>query len=191
LTSIYDNELLTMIGSNWTTGSKTSIWKAVRETRVSGSKEDIFKALDWLVSDEYLEERRWKNTIQYRRNDRGDSELGFLGIMKVFEWNQKVELDEIERLDTITETEELLDLTKDGKELLDHVQDQVDRAYIVMVRMNYQSKLRVITQRIADERTKQLQDHIDKIMKALTSKYDNDLIKEYFQNHLKRLEFKI
>ncbi len=180
-----------MIGSNWTTGSKTSIWKAVRETRVSGSKEDIFKALDWLVSDEYLEERRWKNTIQYRRNDRGDSELGFLGIMKVFEWNQKVELDEIERLDTITETEELLDLTKDGKELLDHVQDQVDRAYMVIIRMNYQSHLKVITQRAAHERTKQLQQHIDKIMTALTSKYNNDSIKEYFQNHVKNLEFKI
>jgi hypothetical protein len=49
----------------------------------------------------------------------------------------------------------------------------------------------VITQRIADERTKRLQQHIDKIMTALTSKYDNKLIKEYFQNHLKRLEFKI
>ena len=75
--------------------------------------------------------------------------------------------------------------------MLDHIQDQVDRAYMVMVRMNYQSKLRVITQKIADERTKRLQDHIDKIMTALTSKFNNDLIKEYFQNHVTRLEFKI
>jgi hypothetical protein len=49
----------------------------------------------------------------------------------------------------------------------------------------------VITQRIADERIKLLQQHIDKIMTALTSKYPNDLIKEYFQNHVTRLEFKI
>ena len=176
-----------VIGSQWCE-SKTWVWKKIG---VNVNKKHIFDNIDNLVSKGHLEEREIKNKTQYRRNDKGDSELGFLGIMKVFEWNQKVELDEIERLDTITETEELLDLTKDGKELLDHVQDQVDRAYIVMVRMNYQSKLRVITQRIADERTKRLQDHIDKIMIALTSKYSNDLIKEYFQNHITRLEFKI
>jgi ribosomal protein S3AE len=57
--------------------------------------------------------------------------------------------------------------------------------------MNYQSKLKVITQRIADERTNLLQRHIDKTMTALTSKYDNNLIKKYFQNHVKNLQFKI
>ena len=101
--------------------------------------------------------------------------------------NQNYELDKIKELSTIG----YLTLTNDGLELLDHVQDQVDRAYMVMVRMNYQSKLKVITQRIADERTKRLQDYIDKTMTALTSKFSNDLIKEYFQNHVTRLEFKI
>ena len=57
--------------------------------------------------------------------------------------------------------------------------------------MNYQKQLDVILFDIADERTNLLQQHIDKIMTALTSKYDNKLIKEYFQNHEKRLEFKI
>ena len=102
-------------------------------------------------------------------------------------WNQNIELDAIKQLNTIG----LYELTPEGKELLDDIKVEIDRAYIVMVRMNYQSKLRVITQRIADERTKRLQDYIDKTMTALTSKYDNKLIKEYFQNHLKRLEFKI
>ena len=123
----------------------------------------------------------------YKRDDNGDSEIGFSSIITMMEWNQNVELDEIKRLNTIG----LYELTNDGKELLDHIQDQVDRVYMVMVRMNYQSKLRVITQKMADERTKRLQDHIDKIMTALTSKYSNDLIKEYFQNHVTRLEFKI
>ena len=123
----------------------------------------------------------------YKRDDNGDSEIGFSSIITMMEWNQNVELDEIKRLNTIG----LYELTNDGKELLDHIQDQVDRAYMVMVRMNYQAKLRVITQKIADERTKRLQQHIDKIMIALTSKYSNDLIKEYFQNHVTRLEFKI
>ena len=117
------------------------------------------------------------------------------------EWNQNVELDKIKELNTISYGIYVVnengyeqwenELTNDGKELLDHIQDQVDRAYMVMVRMNYQAKLRLITQKIADERTKRLQQHIDKTMTALTSKYDNKLIKEYFQNHVTRLEFKI
>ncbi len=62
---------------------------------------------------------------------------------------------------------------------------------MVMVRMNYQANLKVISQRTANERTERLQQHIDKTMKTLTSKFNNDLIKEYFQNHVKNLEFKI
>ena len=123
----------------------------------------------------------------YKRNDNGDSELGFQSIITMMEWNQNVELDKIKELTTIGHKT----LTDEGKELLDHVQDEVDRAYMVIVRMNYQSKLKVITQRTANERTEILQEHIDKTMTALTSKFNNDLIKEYFQNHVKNLEFKI
>ena len=169
--------------------------------KVGGNKATFTKEIKNLLDQDYLQFKQVGNRHYYKRNDNGDSELGFASIMKLFEDNQKTELDAIERLTTIGygiynvnesghgQWENTL--TNEGKELLDHIQSEVDRAYIVMVRMNYQSKLRVITQRIADERTKRLQQHIDKIMTALTSKYDNKLIKEYFQNHLKRLEFKI
>jgi len=169
--------------------------------KVGGNKATFTKEIKNLLDQDYLQFKQVGNRHYYKRDDSGDNEIGFMGIMKLFEDNQKTELDEIERLTTIGygiynvnesgygQWENTL--TNEGKELLDHIQSEVDRAYIVMVRMNYQSKLRVITQRIADERTKRLQQHIDKIMTALTSKYDNKLIKEYFQNHLKRLEFKI
>ena len=167
----------------------TPTWISTNELflKIGGNKSAFLRKLKQAESDGYIDMKQEGNKKFYKRNDNGDSELGFQSIITMMEWNQNVELDKIKELTTIGHKT----LTDEGKELLDHVQDQVDRAYIVMVRMNYQSKLRVITQRIADERTKQLQDHIDKIMKALTSKYDNDLIKEYFQNHLKRLEFKI
>ena len=193
----YDKEIMGVIGSEWCE-SKTWVWKKIG---VNVNKKHIFDNIDNLVSKEYLEEREIKNKTQYRRNDKGDSELGFLGIMKLFEDNQKTELKKIERLTTISYGIYNVDesghgqweneLTNDGKELLDHIQSEVDRAYTVIVRMNYQSKLKVITQRIADERTNLLQRHIDKTMTALTSKYDNNLIKKYFQNHVKNLEFKI
>ena len=155
--------------------------------KVGGNKSLFLQNIKKAEDDGYIEIKQDGRKKLLKRNDNADSEMSFSSIMAVMEWNQKDELDKIKELPTIG----YLTLTNEGIELLDHVQDQVDRAYIVMVRMNYQSKLRVITQKIADERTKRLQDHIDKTMTALTSKFNNDLIKDYFQNHLTRLEFKI
>ncbi len=167
----------------------TPTWISTNELflKVGGKKAEFLRKLKQAESDGYIDMKQEGNRKLYKRNDNGDNEIGFSSIITMMEWNQNVELDEIKRLNTIG----LYELTPEGKELLDHIQDQVDRAYMVMVRMNYQSKLRVITQKIADERTKRLQQHIDKTMTALTSKFNNDLIKEYFQNHVTRLEFKI
>jgi len=169
--------------------------------KMHGNKTLILENIKSLESDGYLVMKQEGNKKLYKRDDNGDSELGFTSIITMMEWNQNVELDKIKELNTISYGIYVVnengyeqwenELTNDGKELLDHIQDQVDRAYMVMVRMNYQAKLRLITQKIADERTKRLQQHIDKTMTALTSKYDNKLIKEYFQNHVTRLEFKI
>ena len=181
----------------------TPTWISTNELflKVGGNKSAFLRKLKQAESDGYIDMKQEGNKKLYKRNDNGDSELGFQSIITMMEWNQNVELDKIKELNTISYGIYVVnengheqwenELTNDGKELLDHIQDQVDRAYMVMVRMNYQSKLRVITQKIADERTKRLQDHIDKIMIALTSKYSNDLIKEYFQNHVTKLEFKI
>ena len=167
----------------------TPTWKHTNHIveRIHGNKTLILKAIKDLLDKDYLQFKQVGNRKLYKRNDSGDNEIGFMGIMKNFEEMQKLELDEIKKIPTIG----YLTLTQQGKDLLDHVQEQVDRAYIVMVRMNYQAKLRVITQRIADERTKQLENYIDKIMSVLTNEYDHNLIKEYFQNHEKRLDFKI
>ena len=167
----------------------TPEWISTNELikRITGNKTLILKDIKEAESNGYINFKQDGNKKFYKRNDNGDNEIGFTSIITMMEWNQNVELDKIKELTTIG----LYELTPEGKELLDHIQYEVDRAYMVMVRMNYQSKLRVITQKIADERTKRLQDHIDKTMTALTSKFNNDLIKDYFQNHMTRLEFKI
>ena len=181
----------------------TPTWISTNELflKIGGNKSAFLRKLKQAESDGYIDMKQEGNKKFYKRNDNGDSELGFQSIITMMEWNQNVELDKIKELNTISYGIYVVnengyeqwenELTNDGKELLDHIQDQVDRAYMVMVRMNYQAKLRLITQKIADERTKRLQQHIDKTMTALTSKYDNKLIKEYFQNHVTRLEFKI
>jgi DNA-binding PadR family transcriptional regulator len=155
--------------------------------QMHGNKTLILENIKALESDGYLVMKQEGNRKLYKRDDNGDSEIGFSSILAVMVWNQNIELDAIKQLNTIG----LYELTIEGKELLDDIKVEIDRAYIVMVRMNYQAKLRLITQKIADERTKRLQDHIDKTMTALTSKFNNDLIKNYFQNHVTRLEFKI
>ena len=167
----------------------TPTWISTNELflKVGGNKSAFLRKLKQAESDGYVDMKQEGNKKIHKRNDNGDSELGFQSIITMMEWNQNVELDKIKELTTIGHKT----LTDEGKELLDHVEDEVDRAYMVIVRMNYQSKLKVITQRTANERTERLQQHIDKTMKALTSKFNNDLIKEYFQNHVKNLEFKI
>lgn len=167
----------------------TPTWISTNELflKVGGNKSAFLRKIKQAESDGYIDMKQEGNKKFYKRNDNGDSELGFQSIITMMEWNQNVELDKIKELTTVGHKT----LTDEGKELLDHVQDQVDRAYMVIVRMNYQSKLKVITQRTANERTERLQQHIDKTMKALTSKFNNDLIKEYFQNHVKNLQFKI
>ena len=181
----------------------TTKWISTNELflKVGGNKSAFLRKIKQAESDGYIDMKQEGNKKFYKRNDNGDSELGFQSIITMMEWNQNVELDKIKELNTISYGIYVVnengheqwenELTNDGKELLDHIQDQVDRAYMVIVRMNYQAKLRLITQRTANERTERLQQHIDKIMTALTSKYDNKLIKEYFQNHVKNLQFKI
>ena len=155
-----------------------------------GDRNSILVAIRNLHADDYLEYREVKNRHEYKRNDKADSELKFSSIMKNFEIAQKEQLDEME-LNKIIFLPDHTRLTKDGIDLLDRVQDEVERAYMLMVRMNYQAQLNVITKRSANERSKKLQEHIDKTMKTLTRKYPANLIKEYFQNHVKVLEFKI
>ena len=101
-----------------------------------------------------------------------------------------MQLDEINQ-DKIIFLPDHTRLTIDGEMLLDSIQDEMERAYTLMVRMNYQAQLDVISKRTANERSKRLQEHIDKTMKMLTRKYPANMIKEYFQNHVKNLQFKI
>ena len=71
------------------------------------------------------------------------------------------------------------------------MQGEVDRAYMMIVRVGYQSQLNVIPNDIGNERIETLEDYIDVIMNALQKKYDKEVMKEYFQNHVKKFQFKI
>ena len=192
LTDKYDNLILqitSLAGGQWTE-SKTAIWAEI--CRIAGmkvNKKAVFDRINHLESVGFLKSKSDQNRKQYRRKDTADSHLEFIQIMKDFEVNQKTELEQIKKLKTITKVNGKL--SKAGKELLDHVQDEVDRAYMMIVRVGYQSQLNVIPHDIGNERIETLEQYIDEIMSKLQKKYDNEVMKEYFQNHVKKLEFKI
>ncbi len=188
MTSSYDDKILEFTPSSW---NEEGISTNELIKNVHGNKTLILKAIKDLESNGYLESRKVKNTIEYKRKDMAQTETQFNLIFEnTFEWNQEIELDVIDKTVSITKGEGII-LTKKGKELLDHIQDEVDRAYMVIVRLNYQVQLGILPNNIAQPRIKRLENHIRKIMTSLQTNYPNKAIKEYFQNHVKKFEFKI
>jgi len=180
LTSKYDDLIL----------KNTREWISTNDLvrEIQGNKTLIVKAIK---NNPFLESRKKGNRIEYKRKDMAETETQFdLMFKQGFEWNQNVELDVIEKTVSITKGEGII-LSKKGKELLDHIQGEVDRAYMVIVRLNYQVQLGILPNNIAQPRIKRLENHINKIMAELHNNYSNKAVKEYFQNHVKRFEFKI
>jgi len=186
LTTRYDNKILE-ICSNWQFTNNI-----VR--KVGGDKSAIIQSLKRLVEMHFLEVKPNSNKVLYKRLDTAQNEFDFLQMLKVMESNQKEEINNLKQFSTL--------LMKDGKrlrqksfEVLEHVNEEVNRAYMVKVRLDYQKNLQIITSDIADDRTKMLDDYIEKIMSTVMSKNKDNAtkyaIQEYFQNHTTKLEFKI
>jgi len=174
----------------------TSNWRATNDIvrKVGGDKSAIIQACKRLVEMDYLQTNPNKNKIFYRRKETAQSEFNFIIMMDNFEINQKTELNVLKQLPTL--------LMKDGKRLrqksidvLEHINEEVNRAYMVKMRLDYQKNLSLIQDNVAEERIKKLDKYIEKIMSAIMSKNKDDiiikLIQEYFQKHTTKFEFKI
>ena len=186
MTTKYDNKILE-ICSNWRHTNNIV-------SKVEGDKSAVIQSLKRLVDMDFLEVKPNSNKLLYKRKDTAQKEFDFMMMMKVMENNQKQELHNLSQFSTI--------LMKDGKRLrqkslyvLEHINEEVNRAYMVKVRLDYQKNLEIITSDIADNRTKMLDDYIEKIMSTVMNKNQDDktrkAIQEYFQNHTTKLEFKI
>lgn len=183
MTTYYDDKILTYT-SQWITTN--GLVRCVR-----GNKTRIVKAIHDLESEGYLESRKVGNTIQYSRKDNVETNYNFNKLIDVFQMNQNVEFDEIEKIkDLKTKSGKL---SKRSRDLLEHIEEQVDSAYKITIRTKYQEKLGLIPYRIAQKRIEILESIISKIMNTINTKYSEDvkLIQEYFQNHSKEYRFKI
>ena len=186
LTSKYDDLIL----------KNTSNWRTTKDVarKVGGDKSAIIQACKRLVETDHLETNPNKNKIMYRRKDTAQSEYNFIIMMDRFEANQKTELNALNQFSTL--------LMKDGKRLrqksidvLEHINEEVNRAYMVKVRLDYQKNLSLIPDHVAEERIKKLDKYIEKIKSAIMSKNKDSqtvkVIQDYLQNHTTKFEFKI
>ena len=186
LTTEYDDLIL----------KNTSNWRVTNDIvrKIGGDKSEIIQACKKLEETDYLETNPNKNKIMYRRKKTPQSEFNFINMMDNMEANQKSELNSLNQFSTL--------FMKDGKRLrqkvldvLAHINEEVNRAYMVKVRLEYQMKSSLIPDSIAEDRIKKLDKHIEKIMNAIISKNKNnraaEAIQDYFQNHTTKFEFKI
>ena len=174
----------------------TSNWRTTKDVarKVGGDKSAIIQACKRLVETDHLETNPNKNKIMYRKKDTAQSEYNFIIMMDRFEANQKTELNALNQFSTL--------LMKDGKRLrqksidvLEHINEEVNRAYMVKVRLDYQKNLSLIPDHVAEERIKKLDKYIEKIKSAIMSKNKDSqtvkVIQDYLQNHTTKFEFKI
>ena len=130
----------------------------------------------------------------YKRKDTLQSEFNFLLMMDKFEMNQKTEMNRLKQIPTLMMTDGKRFRSK-GIELLEHILEEVDRAYRVKIRLDYQKNESLISSEIANDRIKKLDKYIEKIMNEVMNKHEEEntikAIREYFQNHATKFELKI
>jgi len=159
--------------------------------KVGGDKSAIIQAIKRLVEMDYLEVSPNKNKVLFKKKDTVQKEFDFLTMMDTFESNQKTELNRLKQISTLM----MLDgkrFRAKGIELLEHILEEVNRAYMVKIRINHQKNLSLIPINVAEERISKLDKYIENIMQSVMKKHVEKhalkAIQEYFQNHITKLE---
>jgi hypothetical protein len=161
----------------------------------SEDKQEIIQAIRRLENTGYLESRNIKNMILYKNQNKVQDHIQFSTMMEIFVLNQKKEIEEIKTIPTIMISNgSQFGFSKKGLELLEHVQEEIDRAHMIIIRTDYQDKIRTLQHPIARQRIKRLEKHINKIMKIMLDTYkdthSNIAIQEYFEKHTDELKFR-
>ena len=184
MTTKYDDKILELTGN----------WKFTNDIvrKIGGDKSAIVETLKILENIGYLQTKPDKNKLVYKKNDDVQSEFNFLKMMEIFESSQKIEINFIKQIPTIMKFDGIR-LREKGLNLLEHIQDDVDRAYLVMLRIDHHEKTKILTPKVAHERKKILETYIHKILNFLLNKYSEKpiriAIQKYFQNNGMKFEF--
>ena len=161
----------------------------------SKDKDEIIQTVNRLENMGYLESRNIKNIILYKKQNKVQDHIQFSTMMETFVVNQKKEIKDIGTIPTIMLRDgSKFGFSKKGLELLEHIQEEIDRVHMIIIRTDYQDKIRTLQHPIAQQRIKRLENHINKIMNIMLDTYkdtySNVAIQEYFQNHTDELKFR-
>jgi MinD-like ATPase involved in chromosome partitioning or flagellar assembly len=186
LTTKYDDKIFELTGN----------WKLTNDIvrKIGGDKTAISNALKILELIGYLQTKPDKNKLIYKKNENAQSEFNFLKMMEFFESNQKIQINFIKQIPTIMKLDNVR-LREKSLDLLERIQDDVDRAYLVMIQNRQHEEIGILSTQITQERKKILISYANKILNALLDKYPQKHIrvpiKKYFQNNSAKFEFKI
>ena len=186
MTTKYDDKILELTGN----------WKLTNDIvrKIGGDKKVISGALKILELIGYLQTKPDKNKLIYKKNENAQSEFNFLKMMEFFESNQKTQINFIKQIPTIMKSDNIR-LREKSLDLLERIQDDVDRAYLVMIQNSQHEAIVLLSPQTTQERKKILISYVNKILNALLDKYPQKHIRvqiqKYFQNHGAKFEFKI
>lgn len=184
MTTEYDNLILKST-KNWQ-------YSDAIVRKVGGDKSAIIQAIKRLVEIDYLEVSTNKNKVLYKKKDTLQKEFDFLTMMETFESNQKIELNRLKQISTLMMSDGKRFRSK-GIELMENLLEEINRANMVKVRIDYQKKSSLIPDNVAEQRTDRLEKYVEKIMQAVMKKHKEKhtvkSIEEYFEKHTIKLDY--
>ena len=168
----------------------TSQWTEKKDIveRCGGSESEVIESINRLVYMGFLESRTLKNNLFYKKQDKPQNHDQFSLMIDHFLDYQKYEIEMIQKTPTLMMSDGgRFGFTKDGLELLEHIQEEINRVTMVISRIDHFDKIRILQHPIAQQRIKRLQNHINRIMEIMLDSYkdvrSNVALQEYFKTH--------
>ena len=174
----------------------TDQWSEIKNIveKCGGIESEVIESIQRLEIMGFLESRSLKNTFYYKKYDKPQTREQFSLMMENFVSYQKSEIESIKTIPTIVSSDgSQFGFSKQGLELLEHIQEEIDRILLMISRIDHHDKIRTLQHPIARQRIKKLENHVNRIMKIMLESYkdvrSNVALQEYFKTHTEKLNF--
>ena len=174
----------------------TDQWSEIKNIveKCGGIESEVIESIQRLEIMGFLESRSLKNTFYYKKYDKPQTREQFSLMMENFVSYQKSEIESIKTIPTIVSGDgSQFGFSKQGLELLEHIQEEIDRIILMISRIDHHDKIRTLQHPIARQRIKKLENHVNRIMKIMLDSYkdvhSNVALQEYFKTHTEKLNF--
>ena len=174
----------------------TDQWSEIKNIveKCGGIESEVIESIQRLEIMGFLESRSLKNTFYYKKYDKPQTREQFSLMMENFVSYQKSEIESIKTIPTIVSSDgSQFGFSKQGLELLEHIQEEIDRIILMISRIDHHDKIRTLQHPIAQQRIKKLENHVNRIMKIMLESYkdvhSNVALQEYFKTHTEKLNF--